>query len=104
MSCSICGSGRAGDDKTHLNLICDECDQRAVNEHRERPWHGWPPGEEPESKEGVINTPPDRGENPVFIDGWKCWRRYRFGGWMTMIDEHDCDTLEEFYETHDMFD
>jgi hypothetical protein len=43
---------------------------------------------------------PDTGINPGFIDGQKAWRRYRFGGWVTMVDEHDCDSLEEFYEAH----
>lgn len=100
MACPICGGEGGGDDSTYPNLVCEECDERAVNADGEEPWHGWPPGEEPETEEGVIAMPPDRGENPVFIDGQKCWRRYRFGGWVTMMDEHDCDSLEEFYEEH----
>lgn len=100
MGCPLCGQAEPDDDSTYPNQVCDDCDARAVNEAGERPWHGWPPGEEPDAAEGVIRMPSDRGENPVFIDGEKCWRRYRFGGWVTMKDDHDCDSLEEFYEQH----
>lgn len=43
---------------------------------------------------------PDSEEYPVFIDGEKCWRRYRFGGWVTMEDNNDLDSNEEFYQFH----
>lgn len=78
--------------------MCDECDERAVNEDGEEHCHGWPPGEKTESDDEVIQMPPDRGENPVYTDGQKCWRRYWFGGWVTIVDEHDCDSPEDFYQ------
>jgi hypothetical protein len=101
MSCPICGGESGGNHATYPNLVCDECDQQAVNENGDKPWHGWPPGEEPESEGETIQIPLDQGENPVFINGEKCWRRYRFGGWVTMKDGHDCESLKEFYEAHD---
>jgi hypothetical protein len=98
MDCPICGTSVG--ESTYPNLVCDDCDQRAVSAEGEEPWEGYPPGEEPETTEGAVKPAPDHGENPVFIDGQKCWRRYRFGGWVTMADDHDCDSIEEFYEKH----
>lgn len=100
--CSICG---ATADQVNLptgysNPVCKQCDNLAVNESGDAPWHGYPPGEWPETEDGVIVSPPDRGENPVFIAGAKCWRRYRFGGWITRRDAFDCQDLREFHYYH----
>lgn len=83
--CSICGEDLPNPDfaRNYPNFVCRKCDERAVNEFGESPRH-----------ESRI----DDGDNPVFIDGQKCWRRYRYGGYVTMKDESDCATLAEFYE------
>jgi len=100
--CSVCGDSLPDEEFAldYPNFVCDECNSAAVNETGETPWHGWPPGEKPETERGVIQMTPDQGENPVFINGIKCWRRYRFGGHIAFRDPFDCRTLQEFYDRH----
>jgi len=101
--CSICGA-RLPDPEFVLNypnFVCDDCNSAAVNEEGDTPWHGWPPGEEPDPESGVIPMTPDHGENPVYINGIKCWRRYRFGGHIALRDTFGCATLGEFYDRHE---
>jgi len=100
MACPICGrelQNKGG----YPNPVCDDCDERAVNADGDPAEYGFEYlDREPESG-GGIQMEPQTGDNPVFVDGEKCWRRYRHGGWVTMKDEHDCDSLEEFLEAHE---
>lgn len=101
--CAICGtpaSEAAQLPVEYSNPVCEACDALAVNDSSGEPWTGYPPGERPDTEDGVVHLEPDHGENPVFIAGVKCWRRYRFGGWVTRRDAYDCDGLEEFREYH----
>ena len=94
--CSICGDDLSNPEFAlgYPNTVCQECNKEAVNEEGETPWYGSPPDQE--STPGVA----DSGENPVFIDGIKCWRRYRFGGHIARRDAFDCDSISEFYSRH----
>lgn len=93
--CAICGEPLAGFlTKAYPGLVCTRCDARAVDEEGEPADPVYP---EIPPRPGVIPLGQAEGPNPVFIDGIQCWRRYRFGGWITMRDPKDCDSLEEFY-------
>ena len=91
--CSIC-NGKLGYSESFIqrypNLVCKKCDEKAVSKKNTLAKHG---GEDPHfikesnekwAKEGKLVLPADGGDNPVYIEGKKCWRRYRFGGWVTM--------------------
>jgi hypothetical protein len=86
-NCSICADGLPDPEFAlrYPRFVCNECSARAVNSN------GGPP-------EHVSFA--DDGDNPVFIDGLKCWRRYRFGGFVTMRDDLDCQSIGEFYQRH----
>ena len=81
--CSICGDRVDDFFAGYPNPVCRQCDSRAVNESGAAPEH---------------QSMFDSGDNPVFIDGKKCWRRYRYGGFVTMFDDLDCDNLREFHD------
>lgn len=84
-SCAICG--RPHDDPTfaasYVTMVCEQCDERAVNRDSETP--RW---------ESMY----DHGDNPVFIDGRQCWRRYKFGGYITLRDRWDSPDIATFYD------
>ena len=87
LTCSICQKPLENAEfaRNYPNFVCRICDQRAVNGKGNPPLH---------------ESQYDHGDNPVYIDGVKCWRRYRFGGYVTMRDNHDCADIGEFYDKH----
>jgi len=77
--------------------VCGKCDTRAVNASGESPRTDQDDTEiKMEGNVVLIEDGGDGGENPVFIDGMKCWRLYKYGGWITSMDPFDCETMEEF--------
>ena len=111
--CFLCR--RDGALASYPNPVCRRCDATATGIRGEPLWH---------SSERLIDSskPPfaqavhegrkvlevnldimsDEGANPVFIDHLQCWRRYKFGGWITMADPDGHTTLSSFYAHHDM--
>lgn len=64
-------------------LVCPDCDRRA------RDAGGLPLPSAPA---------PGAAPNPVYIDGQRCWRLYRFGGWVTLLDRHGARSFADFLD------
>ena len=111
--CPNCGGHLEEHLFRYLGAVCESCDSRALDSEG-RPAEdrfrnlGTPPEQTTveTSADGTVtyHVPAslgffgdDDGPNPVFVDGQQCWRRYRFGGWATMLDPYGCESLEEFY-------
>lgn len=74
INCSICKNLYPNQDfaKYYQGIVCRDCETRSLN------IDGNPPS---------FNSINDSGENPIFIDSIRCIRRYRFGGFITMVEE-----------------
>jgi hypothetical protein len=83
--CALCGAAHNDPDfaSGYVTMVCHECDGRAVDVDGGQPRH---------------ESSNDGGDNPVFIDGYQCWRRYKFGRYVTMRDSWNSRDAGEFYD------
>jgi hypothetical protein len=85
--CAICATALDDFFGNYPGAVCHTCDSRALNTEGNPARHV---SDYPESIEyahanpGTLVDFGDDGDNPVFIDGHRCRRRYKFGGWVTM--------------------
>jgi hypothetical protein len=98
--CSICGIAIDSWYISYPNPVCKKCDSQALNKGGLPPKSGMGMDDYKKlcKETGKLWMPPDDGDNPVFVNGKKCWRRYKFGGWVTMLDKYDCKDISEFYD------
>jgi ADP-ribosylglycohydrolase len=76
-ACSICdGNVDQMAAALYPNYVCQPCGERALNAKGEP---------------ATMDSASDRGDNPVFVNGIKCFRRYKFGGFLTMRDAFGCE-------------
>jgi hypothetical protein len=66
--------------------LCTDCERRAVNREGSLP---------------RLDSPNETGDNPVWVDGYQCYRRYHLGGFRTIFDpDQSCRSYVEFYSRH----
>lgn len=83
--CGICGREPVGED--FPRAVCPRCDALALNDA------GRPP---------EVAADGSSGDNPVFVEGRQCWRRYALGGWVTMLDPDKCRDFHEFCKRNEL--
>ncbi len=100
-TCFICRGWVA--DLAYPNLVCHDCDGSATDLDGTPLVGRWRedteiPPDVTRRPDGVmfIHNYDGQGVNPVLIDGVQCWRRYRFGGWITMADPDSCEHVGQF--------
>lgn len=98
--CGICGK-RVGASSAlpYTGLVCWDCDGRALDRNGQQAQYS------SANKIGETSSLANDfdGPNPVFIDGIRCWRRYRLGGHVTMRDLVEADSEREWYERAGVF-
>jgi hypothetical protein len=77
--CGVCGRQPVSDELPRM--VCRRCDALALNSA------GRPPQARPDATDG---------DNPIYIDGKQCWRRYSVDGWATMLDPDNCRDYFQF--------
>ena len=90
--CSICAEPISDGLSSYPNAVCKVCGRRALNSEGKPARHYSEivvKSDDSKGKPRVVIVSDDDGDNPVFIDGIKCRRRYRFGGWVTMRDKEN---------------
>lgn len=82
--CAICGAALTEPHSNYPRAVCPACDARALNAQGEPARHITQTVPADEAHRYAFT---DDGDNPVFIDGIRCTRRYKFGGWVSMRDD-----------------
>jgi hypothetical protein len=83
--CSICERLLTSPGLDHPNLVCIFCDKEALGS---------------DGSAAFFDARTEMGDNPVWIRGRKCWRRYHFGGFHTMADSEDLPSIEAYYKKY----
>ena len=68
--CAICGILEYDYDPIFLGQTCINCSKNAIDENGKPPWN---------------DSFKDTGSNPIFINGVKCYRIYKFGGYKDIL-------------------
>lgn len=84
--CAVCNRSLAAPFCQYANAICPDCGIRALTREGLKP---------------VRNTSQDETV-PVYVDGHKCWRQWRYATYVLMRDVYDSESRVQFYTRVDL--